>query len=139
MTFTMKYRGGTLTGDEAHVRRAVAEMEKERELRARWPEDGYEAMVALAKRFPSMRGVPGTDPFEVGALVRWLNGPAPTSGSRHAAMFLLHVWNAETDWREFGLKVKAGYGRFNLGRAVASWDYEHRAACLEWLEAPFFP
>lgn len=136
---TMQYRGGTLRGDEEHLRRIVAEMEAERERRARWPENGSEAMTVLGEMFPSMRGVPGVKPWNAMALVDWLNSGAPTSGSWHAAMFLLHVWNIDTDWRKEGLKARAGYGRFNLGRAMASWDDAHRRACLAWVEAPFFP
>lgn len=149
---SIPFRGGTLTAPaHDHARgpencptcEALASFERARaaeELRAaRWPSDGHKAMAALARLFPSMANVDAVDPWDAAALVCWLNSGAPTSGSRHAAMFLLNVWNTDTDWRTQGLKVKAGFGRFNLGRAMASWDHEHRAACLRWIEAPFWP
>jgi hypothetical protein len=55
----------------------------------RWPSDRRQAMAALAVWFPSMRGVPGTDPWSVEHLIEWSHPGAPTSGSIWAARFLL--------------------------------------------------
>ena len=104
-----------------------------------WSANGTDAMTALGNLFPSMRNVPGISPWNVTALIDWLNSGAATGGSRQAAMFLLHVWNGDTDWRKEGLKVKPGFGRFNLSRAMAVWDDDHRKAFLAWAEEPFFP
>ncbi len=61
--------------------------------RARWNDSLTVAMSELANLFPTMRGVPGTNPWNVEALIAWMNTGAPTTGSWHAAMFLLGVWN----------------------------------------------
>src|SRR5689334_21363655 len=101
---SLPFRGGAITGpDEDTVRQAIAEIEDGEARRARWPKDGRQAMTALAQLFPSMRGVPGTDPSDVDQLIPWLNGPAPGSGAASAGRFLLSVWNPGTDWNEFGL------------------------------------
>jgi hypothetical protein len=114
--------------------------------RARWPQALRLAMTELAKLFPTMIGVPGTDPWNVEQLIGWLNSGAPTSGSRCAAMFLLGVWNPTTDWSKEGVKVRRrkgsgppSAGRFDLFRAMSCWDEEHIAAFTEWLENPFWP
>lgn len=121
--------------------------------RVEWPKDNRAAMTALARLFPTMvrhgRPVPGTDPWEPEALVEWLNTSGePTSGSRHAALFLLSVWNAD-DWCAFGLRVRRlpkgawkgrrRIGRWDLNDAFASWDEKHRAAALAWMTNPFWP
>jgi hypothetical protein len=54
---------------------------------------------------------------------------AATSGSRHACAFLLGVWsNAYT----------YACGRFDVHKALATWDDEHRAAFLSWAQAPWW-
>jgi hypothetical protein len=134
------WNGGTVASSNPElIAEFIEGAERAASLRARWPANGSEAMTALARLFPSMRDVEACDPFSPMALVAWLNSGASGSGSRHAAMFLLNVWNMDTDWRAEGLKVRAGQGRFNFARAVASWDPEHQAACAAWLEAPFHP
>jgi hypothetical protein len=135
--FSVEHDGSLITGpDEASVREFVAAMERQKALRDRWPQDGREAMTALAALFPSMRRVPGTSPWEVEALIEWSNSGAPTSGSIWAARFLLSVWNSSTNWNVFGLP---GAGKFDLFEAWSCWDDHHRKAALEWLEAPFWP
>lgn len=101
-----------------------------------WPRDGRQAMAALGRLFPSLRGVPGVDPWSVDDLIAWCKSGAPTSGSGWAVRFLLAVWNPGTDWTEFGLP---GSGKFDLMEAWSCWDERHRAAALQWLEAPFWP
>lgn len=105
----------------------------------RWPSDYKEKMSALANLFPTMRGVPGTSPWDVEQLIAWMNTGAPTSGSWYAAMFLLGVWNPHTNWRDCGLKVKKAYGTFDLFRAMSAWDHHHIQAMQEWVAAPFWP
>lgn len=117
--------------------------------RSRWPQDAHghvdtrAAMVTLGKLFPTLAsGVPGIDPFDAETLLRWLASGAPTGGSRRAALFLLHVWNARADYvawaRELGLASDA-IEPFNLSEALGVWDLEHRQAFLTWAEAPFWP
>jgi hypothetical protein len=135
--FSMDYKGGRITGpDEASVREWAENMKLQEEKAARWPQDSRQAMTALAKLFPSMVGVPGTDPWNVDELVAWCNSGAPTSGSGWAARFLLTVWNPSTNWNEHGLP---GAGKFDLMEAWSVFDDRHRAAVMKWLDAPFWP
>jgi hypothetical protein len=157
MEFTMQIpgTGQQMTGpSEEHVRRVVDSIVAQRIARTAWPKDSEAAMSALAGLFPSMRRfdgswVAGTNPWQASALVHWLNTSGePTSGSRHAALFLLSVWNSD-DWQVHGLKVrKLGpndwkgmrrIGRFDFNDAWASWDQQHREAALAWLTNPFWP
>lgn len=104
-------------------------------------------MTALCAHFPSLRGVPGTEPWEVVALLDWLvNSGAPTSGSRHAALFVLSVWSSgPTDWEEVAHVNEVPNSdrlrdiRFDLTHAWAVWDDLHRDAVLAWLLNPFYP
>ena len=135
--FALADEGGVISGpDEQAVRQVVASIERSRARRASWPRDGRAAMAALARLFPSMREVPGTDPWSVEDLIAWCNSGAPTSGSGWAARFLLAVWNPGTDWAEYGLP---GRGKFDLMEAWSCWDERHRAAAFRWLESPFWP
>lgn len=118
----------------------AASMGKEKKRRERWPSDYRLAMSELAKLFPTMRGVPGTDPWNVEKLIAWLNTGAPTSGSWHAAMFLLGVWNPHTKWNKEGVKMRKGAsGKFDLFAAYGVWDEHHIQAMQEWLAVPFWP
>lgn len=147
--FTMEYAGGRISGDsEVHVRRVVAELEEGRAKRARWARNGRQALSQLGRLFPSMRDVPGVDPWEEDALLEWLCGPAPTSGSFAAAMFLLGVYNSSVDWaqvaHERGLlealpSPTSPLRRFDLFRAMSCWDRDHVAAFRAWVDAPFIP
>jgi hypothetical protein len=147
--------GHTVRGPASHVQRFVDQIQQQRIARTQWPKDNRQQMTALARLFPSMNRqhphwegemVPGCDPWEPEELVRWLNTSGePTSGSRHAALFLLSVWN-DTDWAKFGLKVRnepktlrRRIGRFDFNDAFASWDEKHRAAALAWFLNPFWP
>jgi hypothetical protein len=115
-------------------------IERQRMQRARWPHNLNHAMSELAKLFPTMRGVPGTDPWDVHQLIAWMNGGAPTTGSWHAAMFLLGVWNPHTKWNQEGVKMRKGAtGKFELFPAMHGWDQQHIDAAMEWIRNPFFP
>ena len=129
--------------DDAFRQHALREMresiERQERQRAHWPDDLRLAMTKLANLFPTMHGVPGTDPWNVDQLTAWLNTGAPSSGSRWAAMFLLCVWNPRTNWhKECGVKHPKS-GKFDLGLAMHAWDQQHIDAMKEWIENPFFP
>jgi hypothetical protein len=127
-------------GPEGLLDEFAASLEREKKRRARWPQDYRLAMTQLAKLFPTMQGVPGTDPWNVERLIAWLNTGAPTSGSWHAAMFLLGVWNPHTKWNQEGVKMRKGAsGKFDLFAAFAAWDQNHIQAMQEWIAAPFWP
>lgn len=63
-------------------------------------------------------------PIASGDLVKFLRGPAATSGSAAAAKFCLAIWN----YRRY---------KFNIAD-VGSWDSEHRAAFARWAQDPFW-
>jgi hypothetical protein len=129
--------------DELHdqaEREIHASIERQRQQRSRWPKSLTQAMSELANLFPTMRGVPGTDPWNVQQLLAWMNTGAPTTGSWHAAMFLLGVWNPHTKWNQEGLRMRKGAsGKFDLFVAMHGWDQQHIDAAREWIANPFFP
>ena len=93
------------------------------------PDRLADQMTDLARGFPSMRGAPGVEPWDPGELNRWAAGPA-SSGERHAARFLLSVWDPATGWEA---------GRFDVLEALRIWDVTDRAAFLEWAADPWWP
>lgn len=137
----------SLTPEQEDSLRQAAEQEiqqaeeRERRKTTLWPSDYRKAMTQLAEMFPTMHGVPGINPWDVDTLIKWMNGPAPTSGSWNAAMFLLGVWNPTTDWKkECGLKTRKGVnGRFDFFRAFGCWDEDHLKAFMIWFNTPFWP
>lgn len=143
---------GTWRGTEDCQDALIAAERSRRKQAARpriWNRDLRVAMSELAQMFPTLQGVPGTNPWEVETFLRWMNGPAPTSGSFAAGMFLLGVWNPKTDWNEEGLqkrfnrilggKRKLIPGKFDMFRAVGCWDEEHFKAFMTWIQNPFWP
>jgi hypothetical protein len=148
------WKGRTITGpDEATIDEVIRQLEQQetREARRRelWSDDSRVAMSRLCNRFPTLVGVPGTDPWDAGELLRWLfTSGAPTSGSVHAAKFVLQVWNASQDWEAFvrlplekgGLGIEgATLSPFNVVSALGVWDEAHAAGLRAWLELPFWP
>jgi hypothetical protein len=125
--------------DEA-AREIRDSIDRQQRQRARWPDDLHRAMSELARLFPTMQDVPGTDPWNAEQLIAWMNTSAPTSGSWWAAMFLLGVWNPSTKWNKEGIKMRKGAtGKFDLFRAMQVWDQMHIDAAREWIANPFFP
>lgn len=110
--------------------------------RERWGEGGDASMTRLARRFPSLRDAHGVDPWDAMTFLRWACDADLTSGMLHTVRFVLQVWNSATDWVETAA-ANGLAGRhltdFSLVAACGAWDEDHRAACLAWLEAPFFP
>lgn len=142
--FSMEHRGRVITGpDEQSVRALIASVESAEARRAFWPTDTTQAMEQLALSFPSLTRASGVQPWNADALLRWLCGPAPSSGMAHAARFLLGVWNPTTDWvREAesqGIAGSAAAKRFDLLDAMGVWDEAHCAAFTAWVAAPFWP
>lgn len=86
-------------------------------------------MIGLARRFPSMRGAPGIDPWNPEHLNAWAAGPA-SSGERHAAQFLLALWDSSAEWEA---------GHFDALEALGAWDLSHRTAFLGWAADPWWP
>ncbi len=95
--------------------------------------DKLEMMAALAESFPSLRGVPGTRPWDQYKLDEWATSSgAVTAGSLMAARFVLMVWSGNNNgpWK---------CGQFDMAEAVGRWDYRHQHAFLKWARKPFYP
>lgn len=155
MTVTVETNTGTITApDQEAADEFIAHMKHGEELREakreRWGTDNLEQMRRLCAGFPSLRGLFDAPlSFDVDRLLTWLlTSGAVTSGSSHAAKFVLQVWNSRTDWREYAVetglltkrsKAYKAFTPFNVAAAFGCWDYAHCAAFLAWVELPFFP
>ncbi len=85
-------------------------------------------MLDLVNRFPTLRGK--FTRWNALEFSDWACGPEPSSGMRHAARFILEVWNPYDEWP---------CGKFDWNRAIGMWDDGHRKAFISWLQDPFFP
>lgn len=118
------------------LQRSQAREERRREV---WGTDSAEQMVRLARSFPSLRTADGLDPWNAVAFLAWAVGPACTSGSWHAAMFVLQVWNSTTDWaqvaREERLVAAGAPGlRHDTARSALSLGLADDAAAARSLD-----
>ena len=83
-------------------------------------------MTRLAESFPSLRGCgAGIRPWH--ALRLEEASKAWSTGQKHAADFLLGVWN-HGDYGE----------RFKFFEALQTWDAGHIAAFMAWVRNPFW-
>lgn len=147
--YSTNYHGSIVTGpDKEHVDKVLADLERQRARAAartlRWGTDNLEQMRRLCDAFPTLRGKPGTDPFDAEVLLRWLlDTGGPTAGSSCAARFVLQVWDYGQDWRAFakqlGIRHWRAFQPFNPVEALARWDAEHAQAFLAYCELPFHP
>ena len=152
-TIKRSWSGGTITGESAVVEHVIDELELQRAkvaaTKEKWGADGNERMARLCRTFPTLRGVPGTEPWNAMHFLDWLcTSPAVTTGSDHAGRFVLQVWNPGTNWAELAMKSPADEGLglkgielepFNVVQALAVWDSDHERAFLEWCALPFWP
>lgn len=76
-------------------------------------------MSRLCDCFPTLRGLPGTDPFDYDLIINQSGG----SGLRHAVAFAVSVW---------------GRTSFDASGALMSWDRSHRAAYAVWAADPWW-
>lgn len=105
--------------------------------------------VALVRSFPVLeRFAPGVGPAGVnlGLMDAWAahdreeetlaliveagRNPFPGEGAQDAARFVLNLWSTRFAWRS---------GRFDLFRALTTWDHEQIAAFQRWAANPFRP
>ena len=94
------------------------------------PDPSAARMARLAFAFPSLRGAPGIEPWDPSILDHWADQQRRSSSERHAARFLLAVWDGFAEWR---------CGRFDAMAAVSVWDPVHRGAFLTWAAKPWNP
>ena len=80
----------------------------------------------LAWSFPALLKAPGVDPWDALALERWAGGLA-SSGERHAALFVLSVWNRH-DWGS----------KFNMAEAMNVWDDQNLKSFKDWVNDPWW-
>jgi len=103
-------------------------------------ESSQKQMVSLCASFPTLRGVPGTNPWNQEVFAQWASGPAPSHGIRQAAAFVLSVWNGGTPcdggwWNSGDFSV----GVFDPVEALGTWDRQHAHAFMQWCAKPFWP
>lgn len=154
----LEFEGGgrlTVPNKEA-AREAVAHREaqetRERARRDLWGDGpAAERMVRLCQSFPTLTRVPGAGvgPWDPNAVLAYACSPV-SHGERLAALFVLRVWNASTDWNEVAhlpgddgqpplLEPTETLKPLDLFEAWAVWDFAHQQAALAWLAAPFWP
>ncbi|MDD9940779.1 MAG: hypothetical protein OXU20_06935 [Myxococcales bacterium] len=147
---TKRWNGGTVTGDAGVIDSVIDELELARARTAatieRWGsgDDPAARMGRLCASFPSLRGVPGSDPWDAMQLLTWVcSSGAVTTGGRLAAQFVLQVWNPTTDWGAQARRIleieDAELRPFNVVVALARWDDDHERAFRRWAELPFWP
>jgi hypothetical protein len=88
--------------------------------------DNRARMASLASQFPVLENAPGVNPWDSLRLDEWASGGVSHS-ERHAAAFVLHVWNPRHDWKA---------GRFDVMAALWVWDAENRRPFVEWAKNP---
>jgi hypothetical protein len=93
---------------------------------------GVARFVALVQSFPSLRRAPYCMPWRAVKFATWAKtSPSITSGSHHAAAFVLSVWHGSA-WPHKALA-------FDVVRAMGSWDESHRNAFRAWALNPWWP
>lgn len=117
----------------AGVLEAIAGSQRARAIFDKGYGDSYAAMTELARAFHSLRSVapPGVSPWDPEALLEWVENGGASMHERACAHFVLSVWSTGD--------TEEAIGPFNVMRALAGWDREHRAAFVEWARAPWWP
>jgi hypothetical protein len=93
------------------------------------PDPPAEPIERLALSFPTLRGAGGVSPWNPRELDGWACGPVPGHGAKHAARFVLAVWNNDAEWQ---------CGKFDVVEALPVWDDSHRAVFLAWCAQPWW-
>ena len=152
MEVRRKWQGGVIPGEANAVERAVDVLDQQRAQRAaaieRWGDAQRERMTRLCRAFPSLRDMPGTDPWDPRRFLRWFCSSDVTTAGDHAGRFVLLVWNSSYDWAEWATTPEADGGlglseielrAFSVVDAVRRWDNDHMKAFQAWVEVPFWP
>jgi hypothetical protein len=91
-----------------------------------------ERMTYLAQSFPTLVGRPGVEPWDPLLLEKHSMSGDAGAAELHACRFLLGLWNPHR-------KKAWSCGRFELVKAMATWDDDHRQALIDWVEKPWWP
>jgi hypothetical protein len=132
-----------------HMIRKRAELERLQAGNIEWVRDLHDRMVQLARLFPCFRDrIDERSLFVNGWDAKELDGfacsAAVTSGSLHAARFLVALWSG----RAYDYPKRRPYTRvirrfdcgvFDIVDAMGSWDPTHRAAFCAWSRDPWWP
>lgn len=125
-------------GEVQVVERPIAVARDARPLEITWADDFDARMEQLMRLFPSLDSVAdqllphGWESNDSAGNLEWWSTSCPgrTTGSLHAARFILSVWNPGVDWK---------CGRFYVTEALGCWDDAHRRAFLTWASNPWWP
>lgn len=90
--------------------------------------DNRARVTSLANQFYVLKNAPGVAPWDPAKLDEWASG-AVSDGERHAAAFVLHVWNPYGQWH---------VGRFDVMAALSVWDEGNRRPFAEWAKNPYW-
>lgn len=83
--------------------------------------------ITLARQFPTLRFADGLDgEFYPTKLDEWACNGSLSTAARHAARFVLHVYDSRRAWKS---------GVFNVSDARGAWDSIHRAAFANWFSS----
>jgi hypothetical protein len=83
----------------------------------------------LVNAFPTLRNAGGIEPWNPHEFDGWACGGAAGDGAKHAARFVLAVWDNAGGWR---------CGQFDVVEAFSVWDPTHRSAFLAWANDPWW-
>lgn len=152
--YTKRWKNSVITGESAEavdlvIQQLEAAAEQTQQRDALWGKDYRTRMTRLCWSFPTLVHADGVNPWDPERFLRWLlTSGAPGSGARHAAKFVLQVWNSSTDWglwartspEKDGLGIEgAELAPFNVVDALAVWDQDHADAFRTWVHLPFWP
>jgi hypothetical protein len=90
------------------------------------PTEGLRANRVLLRGERWLRG------WSASELERWACSSAASDGGRHAARFVLGVWDRRRGDRSWAC------GTFDFHVAYQAWDDAHRMAFRRWLESPWW-
>ena len=105
------------------------------------PLSTVDRLERLVRSFPALRLTPATlvHPWDPAAFASYYR--CGSSGEKDAALFVLSVWNPQTDWRRVAKLARDRSptgGLFDVHRALGNWDRRNRAAFLEWAQNPWW-
>ena len=80
-----------------------------------------ERLPSLGRRFPSLAGAAGLDPWEPAALFAWIRERGPGSPAYHSGLLLLNL-HGDGPWPHFDVLA-----------AARVWDGPDRQMFIDWM------